>query len=153
LLSKKAKYGLRAMLYLAQNSGRGPILISELAKQEGMPRKFLEQILLELKNRGVLQSKMGRGGGYFLNKSAKSITFGQIVRCFDGPLAPVPCVSQNFYRRCEECRDENTCAIRLVMKDVRDAIADILDGTCLDAALERAEHAVSEASGTLMYHI
>jgi Rrf2 family protein len=153
LLSKKAKYGLRAMLYLAEQYGRGPILISELAKQERIPKKFLEQILLELKNRGILHSKMGKGGGYFLNKPANAVTIGQIIRYFDGPLAPVPCVSQNFYQHCEECRDEATCAIRLVMKEVRDAISAILDGTTLDAALMRSEAAVKEASGTMMYYI
>ncbi len=153
MLSKKAKYGLRAVLYLAKEQGRGPILISELATQEGIPKKFLEQILLELKNRGVLQSKMGKGGGYFLGKSPKSVTLGQIVRYFDGALAPVPCVSVNFYSRCEECRDEASCAIRLVMKDVRDAISDILDGTTLAQAMERSTNAANEAAGNVMYYI
>jgi Rrf2 family protein len=153
MLSKKAKYGLRAMLYLAREKGRGPILISELAKQERIPKKFLEQILLELKNRGLLQSKMGKGGGYYLNKSPQSISFGQLIRYFDGPLAPVPCVSKNFYSRCEECGDEETCAIRLVMKDVRDSIAEILDKTSLKEALERSAAAAKETDSSFMYYI
>jgi Rrf2 family protein len=153
VLSKKAKYGLRALLYLAREQGRGPILISELAEQERIPKKFLEQILLELKNRGVLQSKMGKGGGYFLNKSPRTVALGQIIRYFDGPLAPVPCVSVNYYSHCEECRDEASCAIRLVMKDVRDAIAVILDGTSLAEAMERSTNAAKEASGNVMYYI
>jgi Rrf2 family protein len=153
VLSKKAKYGLIAMLYLSRAQGRGPILIAELADQEGIPKKFLEQILLELKNRGLLQSKKGKGGGYLLNKLPKTITMGQIIRCFDGPLAPVPCVSVNYYSHCDECRDETSCAIRLVMKDVRDAISDILDGTSLEAALERSVSAAKDATGNIMYYI
>jgi Rrf2 family protein len=153
MLSKKAKYGLRAMLYLAKEKGHGPILISELAQQERIPKKFLEQILLELKNRGLLQSKMGKGGGYFLNKSPQSISFGQLIRYFDGPLAPVPCVSKNFYNRCEECGDEETCAIRLVMKDVRDSIAEILDKTSLKEALERSAAVAKETDSLFMYYI
>jgi Rrf2 family protein len=138
LLSKKAKYALRALLALAKEPNQGPILISELAQRERIPRKFLELILLELKRHGILQSKKGRGGGYCLGKSPEDIKFGQVIRILDGPLAPIPCVSQTAYVKCDECEDEASCGIRLVMKDVRDSTARILDGASLKAVLKRS---------------
>jgi len=102
-----------------------------------MPRKFLELILLELKNHGLLQSKKGKGGGYFLAKPPNAITVGQIVRIVDGPIAPLPCVSRTAYMKCEECADERTCPIRLVMKDVREATANILDSSTLADMISR----------------
>lgn len=131
MLSRKSKYGLKALLLLAQEAGRGPVLVSELADRDGMPKKFLEAILLELKRRGVVQSKKGRGGGYFLRRRPAEITFGEVIRALDGPLAAVPCVSQMQYMRCTECVDESRCGVRLAMKEVRDATADILDNTTL----------------------
>jgi Rrf2 family protein len=149
----KAKYGLLAVLSLAREPGNELVLISELAKNEKIPKKFLEQILRELKNQGILGSKIGKGGGYFLNKSPNSITLGEIIRTIDGPLAPVPCVSQTAYAKCEECSDENSCAIRLVMKDVRDAISLILDRTSIADALERSEQAALLKKNSVMYYI
>jgi Rrf2 family protein len=143
MLSKKAKYALKAMAVLAKEYGQGPILISEIARREGIPHKFLELILLELKNDGVLQSKKGKGGGYFLGRPPNQITMGHVIRVLDGPLAPIPCVSRTAYMRCHECRDERTCGIRIVMKDVRDAIAKILDSTTLDDMLKRVEAVVT----------
>ena len=139
MLSKKAKYGLRALLFLAKEHGQGPVLISEISQREGIPKKFLELILLDLKNQGVLQSKKGKGGGYFLAKAPQVVTLGHVIRALDGPLAPLPCVSQTAYVKCEECKDEMTCGIRIVMKEVRDATAKILDGTTLAEVLERVE--------------
>ncbi len=139
MLSKKAKYGLRALLFLAKEYGQGPVLISEISQREGIPKKFLELILLDLKNKGVLQSKKGKGGGYFLSKAPQAVTIGHVIRALDGPLAPLPCVSQTAYMKCEECKDEMTCGIRSVMKEVRDATAEILDGTSLGEVLERVE--------------
>jgi Rrf2 family protein len=133
MLSKKSKYGLKALLALAEDTGRGPILISELADRQRLPRKFLEAILLELKRHGILESKKGKGGGYFLRREPSSITLGQVIRVLDGPLALIPCVSQTAYMKCEECVDEETCGIRLAMKDVRDATAQILDNTTLQS--------------------
>lgn len=127
MLSKKAKYALKALLSLAKEENQHPVLIADLAKKEKIPKKFLELILLELKNQGILQSKKGKGGGYLLGKSPDEVTFGQVIRIIDGPLAPLPCVSQTAYFRCEECEDENTCGIRIVMKEVRDSTARILD--------------------------
>jgi Rrf2 family protein len=112
---------------LAEESGRGPVLVADLADRQHLPKKFLEAILLELKRHGLLHSKKGRGGGYLLGRAPDAITVGQIIRVLEGPLALVPCVSQTAYMRCEECQDEKTCGVRLAMKDVRDATAEILD--------------------------
>jgi Rrf2 family protein len=131
VLTRKSKYGLKAMLVLAQETEHGPMLISELAERQQLPKKFLEAILLELKRHGLLHSKKGKGGGYFLGRKPSEITVGQVIRVLDGPLALIPCVSQTAYRRCEECIDEQTCGVRLAMKEVRDATARILDHTTL----------------------
>jgi Rrf2 family protein len=131
MLTRKSKYGIKAMLLLAEEADRGPVLISELAERQRLPKKFLEAILLELKRHGLLHSKKGKGGGYLLGREPTEITVGQIIRVLEGPLALTPCVSQTAYRRCEECIDERTCGVRLAMKDVRDATAQILDHTTL----------------------
>jgi Rrf2 family protein len=139
MLSKKAKYALKALLALAKEHDQGPVLISDIAQQENIPKKFLELILLELKHQGILQSKKGKGGGYFLGKAPEAITIGQVVRVVDGPLAPLPCVSQTAYMKCDECEDEKTCGIRIMMKEVRDATANILDGTSLADVLKQVD--------------
>jgi Rrf2 family protein len=131
MLSKKSKYGLKALLVLADASAGRPMQASEIAGRHRLPRKFLEAILLELKRRGLLQSKKGRGGGYVLSRKPGDITIGEVIRALDGPLALVPCVSQTAYMRCDECIDEQTCGVRLAMKEVRDATAHILDNTTL----------------------
>ena len=131
MLSKKAKYALKALLFLSKNEDRGALLIAEISDTERIPKKFLEQILLELKKHGILQSKRGKEGGYFLGKPASEIGIGQVVRIIDGPLAPIPCVSKMAYRRCDECIDEKTCEIRNLFLQVRDATIEILDNTTL----------------------
>ena len=136
MLSKKAKYAVKALLALAEHGNAEPMRIADLARQERIPRKFLEAILLSLRNHGLLQSRKGRGGGYLLARDPRQIHLGQVVRMFDGPLAPVPCASQTAYVRCEDCRDEATCGVHLAMKEVRDATAKILDHLSL-AALRR----------------
>jgi len=143
MISRKTKYGLQSLIYLSKKYGKGPVLIAELAKKERIPKKFLESILLDLKNKGILQSKKGKGGGYALARSPHEISVGEVVRILEGPLAPVPCVSHTAYRKCEECKDEHTCEIRTVMKQVRDAIANILDNTTLSDLLKGGKHAVS----------
>ncbi len=134
---------MKAALVLAKEYGQGPILISEIARREKIPQKFLELILLELRNRGLLQSKKGKGGGYFLNRPPEKLTLGEILRHVEGPLAPIGCVSKTAYSRCQDCRDERTCGIRLAMKDVRDATARILDSTTLADVLRRVEGRVN----------
>ena len=142
-LSKRGEYGLRAMIILAdvqKNYPAGMIQIKEISAREEIPAKFLEQILLALKNAGLVNSKMGVGGGYYLARPTKEITLGQIVRTLDGPLAPIRCVSQMAYEPCG-CPDEETCGLRMVMGDVRNAIANILDNTTLAAVIKRVEAA------------
>ena len=147
MLSHKSKYALKALLVLAKEYGQGPVLISDISQREGIPRKFLELILLELRNQGTLQSKKGKGGGYFLARPPQQVTLGEVLRLLEGPMAPLPCVSRSSYRRCQECRDERTCGIRIVMKDVRDATARILDSTTLADVLGRVERVVQGKEG------
>lgn len=138
MLTKRTKYALNALIHLAVHAGAGqPVMIAEVARAKSIPRKFLERILLDLKRHGYLESRMGKGGGYLLARPADRIWIGDVVRLMDGPLAPVSCVSQTAYRRCPECGDEAGCGIRAVMKDVRDAIAEILDHTSLADMVER----------------
>jgi Rrf2 family protein len=153
MISKKTKYALKGLLYLARKYDQGPILISDLAHDERIPKKFLELILLTLKNNGVLQSRKGKGGGYYLGKPPREISIGTVIRILEGPLAPVPCVSETSYAKCQECLDELTCGIRLVMKDVRDAITNVLDKTSLADMLEREEKAHQQEKGILQYMI
>jgi Rrf2 family protein len=131
MLSKRAKYGLKALLALSRQHRRGPVAIAELAQSEQVPRKFLEQILVELRNQGIVQSQRGPGGGYLLRQAPEEVTVARVVRLFDGPLAPVPCASLHFYQSCTDCGDERSCGVRLVMKEVRDSTARILEGTTL----------------------
>lgn len=131
MLTRKSKYGLKALLVLAREYRRGPVLASELASRECIPEKFLQGILLDLKRRGIVRSKRGQGGGYQLARDPGSVNFGEVIRVLEGPLALTPCVSQTAYQRCEECADEWTCGVRLVMKSVRDETARILEGSTL----------------------
>ncbi|HIJ37449.1 MAG TPA: Rrf2 family transcriptional regulator [Rhodospirillaceae bacterium] len=149
MLSSKAKYGLKAMVHLAINEGKGPSLIADVAESEHIPKKFLDAILLEMKNQGLLSSKKGKGGGYVLARPATRITVGEIVRILDGPLAPVACVSHTAYRRCTDCVDEAGCSVRSVMQDVRDAIASILDNTSLADMIAR----IGQGKPVLVYDI
>ena len=130
-LTQKAKYALKALVFLAKEYDSGPVLITKVAESEGISRKFLELILLELKNNGVLQSKKGRGGGYWLARPPEDIYLGHIIRIFEGALAPLPCASKRYYRRCEECADEPTCEVRAVMLEVKSATLRVLDTTSL----------------------
>jgi Rrf2 family protein len=134
MLSQKAKYALRAMLVLAAEDGEA-LLISDIAEARNLPKRFLEQILLDLKHHGLVQSKRGKHGGYALLKRPAEITFGEIVRIIDGPMAPLPCLSRMAYQRCEDCEDEATCELRRVFGAVHAATASILDGTTLADAL------------------
>lgn len=131
MLSHKAKYALRALMVFAQQPDDGLLQVADIATVESIPRKFLEAILGELAKNGALASQRGKGGGYRLARPADTITVGQIVRLIDGPLALVPCASVSHYHRCYDCKDEKTCAIRLVMRRVRDAMADVLDRTTI----------------------
>lgn len=139
MLTKKAHYALKALVALAREGGQGPVLVAALSEKEHIPKKFLELILLELKHHGIVRSKKGRGGGYALGRPPQTIALGQVIRLIDGPLAPLPCASYTAYAECSECDDPRTCGIRLVMKQVRDAVASILDHTTLADVVSLAE--------------
>jgi Rrf2 family protein len=140
-LSKRGEYGLKALIDLAsQEDPQILVQIKDIAERQQIPVKFLEQIMLAMKNGGILHSRAGIGGGYYLARPADEITLGQVVRLLDGPLAPISCVSQMAYERCV-CEDEATCGLRLAMLDVRNAIADILDKTTLADVSTRVERA------------
>lgn len=142
-LTKRSEYGLRAMIDMAcweTENGTKLIQIKDIAQREKIPAKFLEQILLTLKNAGLINSRMGINGGYYLSKPLSEITLGQIIRVLDGPLAPIRCVSQIAYEPCG-CPDEETCGLRLIMFDVRAAISNILDRTTLAQVVQRVEAA------------
>ena len=127
MLSNKAKYGLKALMYLGKYYAKENVQISEIASKENIPKKFLEVILVELKRFGYIQSKTGKNGGYWLIMNPKDIYIGDIIRKLDGPLAPVRCASVTAYLPCLDCSDPEECKIRQLMRDVRDAISDILD--------------------------
>jgi Rrf2 family protein len=132
VLTKKGKYGLKAMVHLALAEFGRPVPVLEIAERQQIPKKFLDGILCELRNAGFVHSKMGKGGGYFLARPASEIMIGDIVRAIDGPLAPVPCASKTRYRRCDDCIDENACAVRRVMQKAQQALSNVLDGCSLE---------------------
>lgn len=129
MISMKCKYGLKAIMNIARKNDYVHILT--VSEEEHIPHKFLQGILVELKNNGLLLSKKGKDGGYKLNKPTNEITFGEVIRILDGPIAPIRCASERFYERCEECEDEETCSIRIVMKAVRDKTANIFDNATI----------------------
>jgi Rrf2 family protein len=149
LLTNKGKYGLKAMVYLAGADLGKPVAVAEIAKGNSIPKKFLDAILSELRNAGLVQSKMGKGGGYMLARPAHEISVGHIVRVLDGPIALLPCASATQYRRCHDCEDENRCSVRLVMLEARRAISEVLDNRNL--AEMRAMSEVDHAA--IIYHI
>jgi Rrf2 family protein len=127
MLSKKTKYALHALTYLAQKDPKEPTLIVEIADNAKIPRKFLESILLDLKKNGLLSSKMGKGGGYFLRLTPSEIKISNVIRLFDGPIALLPCTSINYYQKCDECTDEISCGLRRVFIDVRNETLKVLE--------------------------
>jgi Rrf2 family protein len=135
MLSQKARYALRALLHLVEHANARPIQLSDVAEKQAIPRKYLEFIMVDLKKAGLVNSRRGPGGGYVLARPAAEISFVEVIRAIDGPIALVPCASENFYARCGDCHDEATCAIRRVMARVRESAVDILGNTSLaDAA-------------------
>jgi Rrf2 family protein len=127
MLSKKAKYALKALMYLADQPENEPALIATIAERERLPKKFLDAILLELRNRGILRSRKGRGGGYLLAQPPELINIATVMRLIDGPVSPVRCVSKTAYERCSDCSDEETCRIRKLMREVRDGMLNVLE--------------------------
>jgi Rrf2 family protein len=139
MLSKKTKYAIKALVILGKNAGKPPMQIQKIAEGERIPKKFLEQILLDLRNAGYLYSKKGAGGGYSLNKDPKEIFLVHILRITGGPIAMVPCASLNFFHKCEECQQETTCGIRDVFIKVRDETLKILSETSIADIIEKEE--------------
>lgn len=137
MLSKKAQYSLYALVHLAGKHNEGPVLISEIAEKEHLPRKFLEVILLDLKNMGLVSSKKGKGGGYYLIKKPSDVNFADVIRWFDGAIALLPCVTYQYYESCNHCKDEVNCALRLVVKEIRDKTVTILKNTTLQDVLDK----------------
>ena len=148
MLTNKGKYGLKALIHLAGEVPGQPVLATDIAERNNIPKKFLDAILAELREAGFVQARKGRGGGYALARPAHEIMVGHVIRTLDGPLAPILCASQNFYRRCDDCDGQN-CAVRLMMRDVRDAIARILDNRNLAELRSLGEADFDQ----LMYHI
>lgn len=137
MLSKKCKYAIHALVYLAERYQKGPVHIQEIADSQHIPKKFLEAILLELRNAKILLSKKGKGGGYYLYKNPEEVNLIDIIRLMDGAIAMLPCVSLHYYERCEECHDEKTCGIRKTFIGVRDETLKILAGSTLAKIIER----------------
>ena len=149
MLSRKAKYALRALLVLAEHAGApAPMPISEIADREQISRKFLEAILVELRDIGLLDSQRGRHGGYRLARSPEAITFAEVIRAIDGPLAPISCASRTQFRPCDDCRDVSTCAIRWAMLKARDALASALDDCSLADALKQKGRRIADRGST-----
>ncbi len=141
-ISKRTQYGLKAMLALARRYRENePMLIPTLSEQESIPLKFLEGILLSLKGRGLLESKKGKRGGYRLSRPPSTITIGTVIRMLEGPLAPLPCASETAFQPCAECGDVETCGTRIIMRQVRDAMALVLDNTTLADLVRRVDAA------------
>lgn len=131
MLSKKTKYGLKALTYLASKDNKSPVQIAEVAESENISQKFLESILLTLRRNGFLGSKKGKGGGYYLIKEPHEIGMAAVMRVLEGPIAMVPCVSLNFYEKCEDCPDEASCSVHELMLKVRDANLEVYRNTTL----------------------
>ena len=145
MLSKKTRYALKALVVLGKNFGNAPMQISRIASEEHIPKKFLEQILLDLRNAGLLYSKKGSGGGYGLVKDPTEIHVAQILRLTGGPIALLPCVSLNFYQKCDECINEETCGVRDVFMDVRNATLKVLSETSIADIIKRESLLTSAA--------
>ncbi|PKR79625.1 transcriptional regulator [Brumimicrobium salinarum] len=131
MLSKKTKYGIKALTYICRHRELGPIPIATIAEKENISHKFLETILLLLRKGGILSSKKGKGGGYYLRKDPEEIWMSDVIRLLSGPIAMVPCVSLNYYEKCDDCPDEETCGTNRLMLEVRDSTLKVLKGKSL----------------------
>ncbi|OJW60073.1 MAG: transcriptional regulator [Sphingomonadales bacterium 63-6] len=142
MISNKAKYAFRALLAIASQPEGEALTSAEIARTHSIPHKFLEQILLDLKKAGILDSRRGKSGGYVMLRPADTISFGEVLRLFEGPLAPLPCLSRNAYRRCEDCVSEATCEIRREFGRAYDASRQVLDSRTLGDALHNNPYGV-----------
>jgi Rrf2 family protein len=153
MLSKKTQYAFKALIYLSEHSAEGPILISEISSTKNIPLKFLENILLELRKAGILESKKGKGGGYYFAVDPHNVTLAKIMRLLDGPIALLPCVSLNFYEKCKDC-DEKICGLNRMMIQVRDATLTILESkTLADLKTTRIDALTGSVPGMQLPHL
>lgn len=132
MLSKRAKYAIKTLIHLYEHEGINPISAKVISEKEKIPFKFLEKILRELRQHRLIKSERGSEGGYRFLKSPETITVADVMRIIDGPIALIPCVSENFYEKCDECFDEETCKLRLLFRDLRDKMLPILEETIVD---------------------
>jgi Rrf2 family protein len=137
MITMKTKYALKALSRLAVAPKGQPLLIADIAEQEGIPKKFLELILSELKQHGILTSRKGRGGGYLMARAPEEVTVASVLRVLDGPIAPVPCLSRTAYQRCSECANEATCSVRLVLREAHEASVKVLENTTIADMINR----------------
>ncbi len=137
MISKKTKYGLKALAYLVRQEEQRPIQIHAISEAENISQKFLESILLSLRKAGYLGSKKGKGGGYYLLKEPKDVSIASVFRILEGPIAMVPCVSLNFYEKCDDCPNEDTCSVHNLMIEVRDNMLDIFENTSLQDLVDK----------------
>jgi Rrf2 family protein len=151
-LSLRGEYALRALIVLGLNPGKEVLRIHTISQQQNIPKRFLEQILNDLRTAGILESKRGLAGGYRLRMPPEKITLARVIRLIEGPLAPVSCVSENFYEKCS-CPDEEKCGIRSIMKEVRDAIVEILEGVTLAQLCDRVKQLQGKHENPLDYII
>lgn len=152
MLTKKTRYALRALVVLAERDTSSPTLIGELAASEGIPHKFLEAILRELRQHGILRAQRGRGGGVALRVDPRQLSLASVIRVLDGPLIPLPCVTEKGEQRCEECRHRQSCGVRVVMRELYDSTARLLENTSL-ADLIRISRAPEGGSAPSPYAI
>jgi len=131
MLSAKTKYGLKALAFMAKQEDKSPVQIATIAESENISQKYLESILLTLRKAGFLGSKKGKGGGYYLLKTPEDIKMAEVMRVLEGPIAMVPCVSMNFYEKCDDCPDEDACSVHKLMVEVRDNTLNIFNNRSL----------------------
>lgn len=153
MISMRSKYAIKALSFMARSKDKESYPIAELAAAENIPKKFLESILLTLKSQGIVTSRKGPGGGYWLAKAPPAITLGNIIRAFEGDLAPVQCLAENASGTCPECQDAATCATRLVMADVQKAVSSVIDTVTLADMIERTEFERQRLSNQLNFSI
>ncbi|HNV95816.1 MAG TPA: Rrf2 family transcriptional regulator [Bacteroidales bacterium] len=137
MLTKKAQYALYALRYLAFKKDKGPVLIKEIVEAEFLPQKFIEAILVDLKNAGFVNSKKGKNGGYYLIKEPKDINFADIIRIFDGAIALLPCATYKYYEKCTKCNNDDDCGLRNVVKEIRDKTVAIMKELTLQDVIDR----------------
>ena len=146
MISKKTQYALKAVLFLTGKYVlKQPVLIPEIAEKELIPKKFLEAILLELKKNGVLQSRKGKGGGYFLAKAPGQISYGDVIKIFENPFALLPCLNQGPHYSCQECKKGRVCGVRMVMQEIYNTTSNILEVTTFQEVYDRIRNSKEEA--------